>query len=178
MKANVLLSGTLALAVLSACAPKTPPPAPVAPARPIQTAQPILRPPPPAGTDWRDAPLTAGSWRWSGSDGRSTASFGLTGQPPLVTITCLTRGTIQLTHAGTVSAATPLIVTTGSEIFPLMSDPPVPGATGITVTLPARAPVLDAMAFSRGRFVIEVARQMPGYLPAWPELSRVVEDCR
>ncbi len=178
MKANVLLSGTLALAALSACAPKTPPPAPVAAARPVQSTQPIPVQPPPVSSDWRDVPLTAGSWRWSGGNGRSTALFGVAGQAPLVTVTCMTRGTIQLTHAGTASAAAPLIVTTGSGTFPLMSDPLVPGATGITVTLPARAPVLDAMAFSRGRFVIEVASQMPGYLPAWPELSRVVEDCR
>jgi hypothetical protein len=128
--------------------------------------------------DWRDAPLTAGAWRWSASDGRSVASFGLAGQVSLVTLTCVTRGTVQLTHAGTASAAAPLVVTTSAGTFPLMSDPLVAGATGMTVTLPARAPALDAIAFSRGRFVIEVAGQAPSYLPAWPEVSRVVEDCR
>jgi hypothetical protein len=59
-----------------------------------------------------------------------------------------------------------------------MSDPAAPGASGVTVTLPARAPVLDAMAYSRGRFVVEVAGLTPSYLPAWPEVARVVEDCR
>ncbi len=37
--------------------------------------------------------------------------------------------------------------------------------------------ILDAVAFSRGRFTAVVgARQM--VLPIWPEFTRVVEDCR
>ena len=179
MKANVLLSGTLVLAVLSACAPKTPPPVPAPPPGPVQSTVPPPQPLPQRAGDWRDAPLTPGAWRWSGGGGgRSTASFAQAGRAPLLTITCLTRGTVQITHAGITSAATPMSVTTSGGIFPLMSDPLNPATTGSSVTLPARAPVLDAMAFSRGRFVIEVAGQAPSYLPAWPEVSRVVEDCR
>jgi len=34
------------------------------------------------------------------------------------------------------------------------------------------------MAFSRGRFALETAGQETLYLPSWPEISRVVEDCR
>ena len=110
--------------------------------------------------------------------GRSTASFAATGQPPLVQLTCLTKGTLQLTHAGLVETAVPLGVITSSGIFTLMSDPAIPGTSGVTVTLSARLPVLDAIAYSRGRFVIEVPGQPPSYLPAWPEVARVVEDCR
>lgn len=38
--------------------------------------------------------------------------------------------------------------------------------------------LLDAIAFSRGRFGLEVPGLPPLVLPAYPELTRVVEDCR
>ncbi|RZM31641.1 MAG: hypothetical protein EOP67_31935, partial [Sphingomonas sp.] len=44
--------------------------------------------------------------------------------------------------------------------------------------LAATDPLLDAMGFSRGRFVIEQAGAAPLVLPAWAEIERVTEDCR
>ena len=41
-----------------------------------------------------------------------------------------------------------------------------------------RDPLLDAIALTRGRFAIEVPGQQPLYLPAWAEVTRVIEDCR
>jgi hypothetical protein len=60
----------------------------------------------------------------------------------------------------------------------LMSDPARSPAGWLVVVLTARDPLLDAMAFSRGRFALEAAGLETLYLPAWPELSRVIEDCR
>ena len=37
---------------------------------------------------------------------------------------------------------------------------------------------LDKIAFSRGRFVIELAGHAELVIPIWPEFTRVVEDCR
>lgn len=54
----------------------------------------------------------------------------------------------------------------------------VPVAGGAGVTLAARDPLLDAMAFSRGRFAVEVPGSAPLYIPSWAEVSRVIEDCR
>jgi hypothetical protein len=48
----------------------------------------------------------------------------------------------------------------------------------VTAWIAPRDPLLDAMAFSRGRFRVEVAKLPPLYLPSWPEVSRVIEDCR
>ena len=48
----------------------------------------------------------------------------------------------------------------------------------IALTLPSRDPVLDAMAFSRGRFAVETAGLPTLYVPSWTEVSRVIEDCR
>lgn len=38
-------------------------------------------------------------------------------------------------------------------------------------------PLLDAMAFSRGRFALESSSGAL-YLPSYPEITRVIEDCR
>jgi len=61
---------------------------------------------------------------------------------------------------------------------PLSSDPAASKPGWIALRLQPRDPLLDQIAFSRGRFTIEVAGQPPLYLPSWPEISRVIEDCR
>lgn len=44
--------------------------------------------------------------------------------------------------------------------------------------VPAADPVLDQMAFSRGRFLVTAEDGTSLVVPAWPEFARVVEDCR
>ena len=39
-------------------------------------------------------------------------------------------------------------------------------------------PILDAMAFSRVRILVEAEGQQPVILPSWAEIARIVEDCR
>jgi hypothetical protein len=46
------------------------------------------------------------------------------------------------------------------------------------VSLSPRDALLDAMAFSRGRFIVEQPGQPSLVVPAWAEFGRVVEDCR
>lgn len=48
----------------------------------------------------------------------------------------------------------------------------------IVARIPARDPLLDAMAFSRGRFAVEVSALPTLYVPAYPEVTRAIEDCR
>jgi hypothetical protein len=48
----------------------------------------------------------------------------------------------------------------------------------VSVALQSRDPLLDAMAFSRGRFAVEVTGWPTLYVPSWTEVSRVIEDCR
>lgn len=71
-----------------------------------------------------------------------------------------------------------MAIATTSGRRPLLSDPTLGGGSWLVVSLPAGDPLLDAIAFSRGRFALEAAGLPTLYLPAWPELSRVVEDCR
>jgi hypothetical protein len=44
--------------------------------------------------------------------------------------------------------------------------------------LAATDPLLDAIAFSRGRFAVEAPGLPTLILPTWPEPARVVEECR
>ena len=67
-----------------------------------------------------------------------------------------------------------LTTTSTRRLLALAADP----VAGASVALAVRDPLLDAMAFSRGRFMLEVAGFPALYLPAWAEVGRVIEDCR
>ena len=64
----------------------------------------------------------------------------------------------------------------GVRSLPLAAVGGAPAHAG--AALAATDPWLDAMAFSRGRFTVGVAGLDLLVIPAWPELARVVEDCR
>jgi hypothetical protein len=57
-----------------------------------------------------------------------------------------------------------------------------PNAQRLATELAARDPLLDAMAFSRGRIAVTVGGVAGGaealVMPAWPEAARTIEDCR
>ena len=173
-----LLPTLAAITVLSACAaqrkplPAPPPPAP-APA-PVATAMPAQ---PPA--DWRDAPQTPGTWYYETAAGGSRARFGAEAATALTTLRCdRGAGRIALQRAGAAAGPVPLTITTSVATRAFTATPEAGPTPQLALILAPRDPVLDAMAFSRGRFVIEVAGLPTLYLPAWPEVGRVIEDCR
>ncbi len=56
---------------------------------------------------------------------------------------------------------------------------PVPAErSAVSGRLAASDPFLDAMAITKGRFAVETEGTDSLYLPAWTEVSRVIEDCR
>ena len=165
------------LTVLAAACAAVPKPLPVP--VPVPTPAPVPRPapaPPPA--DWRDAAQTPGDWHWLVSGGNSMASFGTPGAP-VATLTCdqVTRSVL-LARAGDAAGAVPMTVRTTFGQRPLSSDPAASKSGWIAARLAPRDPLLDQIAFSRGRFTLEVAGLPALYLPSWPEVSRVIEDCR
>ena len=165
----------LALALAGCATPRpAPAPAPVTKPRPIPPA-PLPQPP----ADWRDAAQTPGNWTWSLPNGRSTATFTGASGNALVTLSCdRAQGRVLLSRTGAAATAMPLAVATTSLRRPLLSDPAFPANGWLTVPIAATDSLLDAIAFSRGRFALEAAGQETLYLPSWPEISRVVEDCR
>ncbi|MFN3725740.1 MAG: hypothetical protein ACK4SZ_05475 [Allosphingosinicella sp.] len=166
------LSGLLPVLALAACVPSTPRPQPQPVAPPVQVLPP--RPPvqqPPAPTPnvaWIDALLSAGGWTYRQG---GSAAFGLPGSPTFV-IAC-TGSRIRLERPG--ASGTMLTVRTSSEARNL---PATLAGGGLVAELPASDPLLDAIAFSRGRFAVEAAGTARLVIPAWPEAARVVEECR
>ncbi|WP_223796780.1 hypothetical protein [Sphingomonas nostoxanthinifaciens] len=158
--------------VVAACVPPAkPPPKHVAPP---PKAAPAPVPPTPAQTDWRDIPLTPGTWRYMpGSDG-SSAGYGAAGAA-LFTIRCR-PATHEIVLARPTATAGPMTVRTSYAERTIATRA---GTGGVAeATLAARDPFLDQIAFSRGRVSIALAGTPTLYLPAWAEPARVIEDCR
>ena len=135
--------------------------------------------PQPAGADWRDWPLTPGDWRYRGSSDRSLAVYGSSSELGALSLQCV-PATHQVTIQVVGYAAGPVTVRTTSLTRALMlqvtnGDSPSPGALA---TLSATDPLLDAIAFSRGRFVVAAPGRPAMVVPVYAEIGRVIEDCR
>jgi hypothetical protein len=160
------MRGTSSIAVwlmgaslLTACASRPEP----APPRAAPVRQPAPQPaePPPVETgaeDWRDLPLAPGDWSFDA--GANEARYGD------FSLRCdSARGQIVARRSG-VSGPLRLRTTYGERVLP---------ADG---ALASSDPLLDEMAFSRGRFTVDAPGAATLVLPAWPEPARVVGDCR
>lgn len=170
----------LALPVLAAAcsAPQAAAPAAAPVTRPaVQSLAPA--PPHPTALDWRDAPITPGDWTWSMEGNRSVARFA----GGLLTLACdRAAGMVTLYRQGTgeglPGGEVPMTIVTSNMTRPLAGSASPGPPPAIAATFRARDSLLDAMAFSRGRFVVETAGLPALFAPSWPEVSRVVEDCR
>ena len=127
--------------------------------------------------DYATATPLAGNWTYSAVTGGSEATFANTSAQPQLTITCA-RATRQVTLSKPASAAAPFFsvwTTAQTRQLPSSYNP----ATGkLSATLAAFDPLLDAIAFSRGRVEFSVGEQAALVIPSWAEAARVVEDCR
>ena len=160
-----------ALSVAGCVAPSQPPPRPAPPVA-VPTPAPTPAPaPPPKSADWRDWPLTPGTWSWRPEGQGSVAAFGAAGQVPELTLRCdRARSRILLSRRGPLSAPTLVVRTTSlARTLPVTSS---------TAELGARDTLVDAMGYSRGRFVVESMGMPTLVVPAWAEILRVAEDCR
>ncbi len=167
------------VAVATGCVPRRePPPPPPAPiARP---APPPVRtiPPPPPQTNWQDLPLTPGRWFYRTEGQGSLASFGSTDGAASFTVRCDgARRQIILSRQG-ITTGNMMTVRTSYSARSLPLSVQTEPLNFVFTNLPASDRFLDGMAFSRGRFTVEVPGTPMLVIPAWPEPARVVEDCR
>lgn len=117
-------------------------------------------------------PITQGDWQWRRSEGKSVALFA----EKTVTVVCDMAGrTINIERRGDVSDTTEVSILTSTQSRTFRGGK-LDGQ--IVVTLSADDTLLDALAFSRGRFGIEVAGLEAIYPASGTEVSRVIEDCR
>lgn len=123
---------------------------------------PTPAPVPAAGSDWRDWPVTPGNWSYRREAAGSVAIYGV--GAGLFSIRCDSAGgRLILTRTGVTA---PLTLRTSSTERTVVGP------------LPASDQLLDAMGYSRGRFIVETPGMSPLVIPAWPEVLRVAEDCR
>jgi len=173
MRDGVVMRRLLRLAplllALAGCAPPPPPakpapPPPPAPPRPIE---------PPAPETWQDRPETPGNWAYAHDATGSSATYG-GANAPLFRLGCdKASRRVSLTRIGGPTGALKI-----ETSYSAMSWPAQTASDGATVTLGARDPFLDKIAFSRGRFTVTMGGLPDLILPAWAEPSRVIEDCR
>ena len=168
------------LLIVGSCAP-IPKPVPVTP-RPVPTYVPVPTPSPtptPLASDWRDWPVTPGDWVYRADARGSIAFYGMVGTDALLTLRC-DKAAAQLylskRDAGGAGAAIP--IRTSTALRTLAAQPTGGTQPYVAAALSPRDSLLDAIAFSRGHFVVEQAGQPPLVVPSWAEFGRVVEDCR
>jgi len=173
--APVRLVTLAALTLIAGCVapPRAEPPPPRA-APP--SAAPAPRPAPIAA-DWRDWPYSPGTWVYR-RDGRgSIALFGPANADASLTLRCDT-GTRQIYLSRAGSTQTPLTIRTSSVTRALSVQPTGGTPPYVAAALAPNDSLLEAMGFSRGRFVVQQAGLPPLVVPAWAEIERVTEDCR
>lgn len=153
-------------------APEPPRPTPAPAPAPMPAPPP---PAPPRSAEWRDWPLTPGAWTYRPESGGGTAQFGRANAPADFSIRCdRERQRLTLSRVGTVSG--PLTIRTTSTLRSVAFRPS--GAAGSVADLGARDSLVDAIGYSRGKFVVEGGGTQPLVLPAHAEILRVAEDCR
>jgi len=171
--------------------PASPPPAqdagvaatPTPTQPPAQTPEPL---PPPVVVEktydnYLDAPQTPGTWTYVEEPGESLALFGADPDAPLLIVRCgAGSGRIGIGRVidGSTATMRPMQIQTETTTRILQANPVQSQMTLMVAELPAGDPLLDAMAITKGRFALGLEGENTLYLPAWVELTRVIEDCR
>jgi len=176
-----LSASVLPIALLAACSTPEPAPTP-APTPPATTVRPVMVAPPPAQPQgkWVDWPISPGDWVYRQDERGSIALFGKPSDDATIVIRCdKARDQIFLSRIGQVSANganMTLRASSGLKSYPVggTGNPPYYAA----IQMAPDDYMLDRIAFSRGRFAVEVSGMRSLAIPIWPEFTRVVEDCR
>lgn len=163
---------------LASCVPSAPvPPPPPAPT-PTPAATPTPAPAPSA--DWQGTALTPGNWRYVADTNTSRALFGQDNSGARFIVSCdRALRQVSLVRASDLARAAPMTITTTETARTLPTTlTPTANPPQVAATLAAHDATLDAIVFTRGRFMVQIPGTATLYLPSWPEIARVVEDCR
>ena len=135
--------------------------------------------PAPVSTEWQYRPATVGNWRYRAEAAGTVALFGASATDVRLTLRCdRASRRISLARAGAGIGQGAMIVRTsyGATSWPV--TPSSAASPQVVAFRAASDTVLDQVAYSRGKFAVEVAGSEPLIVPAWAEVSRVIEDCR
>ena len=119
----------------------------------------------------------AGDWTYVTTAAGSEATFSNSSGQPQLTIRC-TRSTRRVSLLKAAATAAPFLWVWTSSLK--KSLPATYDATSFRVSadLQAYDPMLDAIAASRGRIGFSSSGLAALVVPPWPEVGRVIEDCR
>ena len=119
----------------------------------------------------------AGSWSYRALPGGSESAFSDSSAVRRLVIRCnRVNRTVAIARTGVPAAAPALTIWTSSSARSVPAR--FEASLVLTADLTARDPLLDAIAFSRGRFATAAAGAPMVTLPTSPEAARVIEDCR
>lgn len=131
----------------------------------------------PAQLDIETVQPIRGSWSYRAIAGGSEAAFADLAATRRLVVRCNRAArTVSVGRTGIAQAAPTLAIwtSTASRSVPSRFLP-----TGeLVADIAANDTLLDAIAFSRGRFATGAAGAPMVAVPVWPEVSRVIEDCR
>lgn len=165
------LSLGLAAAISSAQAPSQAPSSTPAPS-PVPVVE------EPRYDSYLDAPQTPGTWVYEDEPGEKLAVYIHPETGPLFVMRCAT-GSFGLARLDSDPSQGARAMSISTEtVTRQLQVSPLPERHLLAVDIDPRDPLLDAMAITKGRFAVEVEGESTLYLPAWTEVSRVIEDCR
>ncbi len=173
---------TFALTLFLAACTSGPEPARVKTAPSIPPVRPTPPPAVPAASaSWEDWPRTSGDWVYRPDERGSVALFGQKGKDADFLIRCdRQRGKVFLSRAGSFpegeTGRMTIRATTALQTYAVANSSGTPPY--ISAEVATTDPQLDAVAYSRGRFLVSVKGGADLVIPAWAEVGRVVEDCR
>jgi len=166
----------IAMLLLASCVAPPPPAQPAAPVSPPVATTPA--PTPRLSADWNDWPFAVGDWVYRRDDRGSIALFGPAGQNAVVSLRCdLQNRRIYLSREATAPGQR-IVIRTSSSTKEFAAKPNGGTPAYLATEIMPMDAILDAMAFSRGRILLETDGHSPIILPAWAEIARIVEDCR
>lgn len=167
---------TLCLIVaLAACARVVPPSAPPPVSTPSPRPNPAPVPPAPPQVAWDREPATPGTWRHRMADEDSIADFIGPDGRQVAQLICTGDKSVEVAVIGRAMSAQTMTIRTRT-VERAVTAAAMEGS--VYTRLDPRDPLLAAMAYSRGRFALEVPGLPTLYLPSWPEVTRVVDDCQ
>ncbi|HSG34767.1 MAG TPA: hypothetical protein VLA37_09540 [Sphingomonadaceae bacterium] len=178
------IAAALALILVGSCIP-APEPLPPAPPPPAPEPAPTPAPTPPpalpeATSGWMEQPQSPGDWFYVTRPPFTMAAFGASATDFGFVMRCdRASRTVSLGRVSDAQEPRAMRVVTETSMRQFTGQPRQ-GAieTLVAVDLDANDRLLDAMAISKGRFAVEVAGEPSLYIPSWPEVTRVIEDCR
>lgn len=131
----------------------------------------------PVIADFSNIVPIAGDWSYLPAGDGSEAWFTSADGHPQLWIHCV-RATRHVSIARPAAISSPIInVWTSSEVRAVAAAFN-PATSRLTADFANYDTLLDAIAASRGRIAFSISGEPALVVPAWPEVARVIEDCR